>query len=136
MAKLWNDNLSVGVALIDEQHKGLFDQVERLLAACRQGKGGEAAAEVIRFLGDYVVSHFQAEERLMAGHGYPELAGHRALHQQFVTAFGELKAGFEARGAGVDLVVLTNRIVVEWLNEHIRQVDKKLGAFLSERQVV
>ena len=72
----------------------------------------------------------------MTGHGYPELAQHRQPHEQFIAGFGELKARFEAEGAGLNLVVLTNRIVVEWLNGHIRRVDRKLGAFLKERRVV
>ncbi len=43
MAVLWSEDLSGGVAEIAEQHRALFGQVDRLLAACRQGQG-EAAA--------------------------------------------------------------------------------------------
>jgi len=43
-----------------------------------------------------------------------------------------LKDKFDAQGAGVNLVLVTNRTIVDWLVNHINNTDKALGAFLKE----
>lgn len=129
----WTDELSIGVAEIDRQHKELFAQVNRLLDACHQARGKEAVAGIIAFLGDYVVRHFAAEEEYMARCGYQGLEPHRAEHRQFIERFAALRQRFEAEGPGVHIVVMVNNIVVNWLNKHIRNVDRAMGKFLRNR---
>lgn len=129
----WTSDLSVGIAEIDRQHQELFRQINRLLEACHQGTSKETVVEIIRFLGEYVVSHFGAEEKLMLQFSYPDYANHKNHHQQFITSFQELKDKLDSEGAGPHIVILTNRIVVNWLNSHIRNVDKILGDFLKDK---
>ncbi len=47
----WTNDLSVGVQVIDDQHKEIFAQLNRLMDACNQGKGKQQIGEVIVFLG-------------------------------------------------------------------------------------
>ena len=54
----WNDNLKIGVSLIDSEHRELCDRIDRLLAACNQGKGSKEIAETVDFLQEYTVKHF------------------------------------------------------------------------------
>ena len=133
MAIEWTKDLAVGIAKIDEQHQELFRKIDQLLEACRQCKGKETVGETIRFLGDYVIEHFGNEERYMDRYNYPESAGHKEQHRQFINSFQELKKKFETDGPGTNIVILTNRIVVNWLNSHIRNVDKVLGVFLKTK---
>lgn len=123
----WTDDLSVGVAQIDAQHKELFAQINRLFEACHQAKGKEAVGEIIAFLGNYVVEHFAMEERYMLALGYAGYEEHRAAHEEFIQRFSALRERFEKEGPGVHIVVMTNQVVVNWLNTHIRNMDKKLG---------
>lgn len=62
---IYDDSLSTGVRSIDDQHKELFDKINNLLAACREGKGKEEVAKVMKFLSDYVIDHFGTEEGYM-----------------------------------------------------------------------
>ena len=39
MAMQWNENLAVGVDVIDNQHKGIISRINNLLNAMSQGKG-------------------------------------------------------------------------------------------------
>ena len=40
------------------------------------------------------------------------------------------------RGMSYDLSVETNRVVVDWIITHIMSVDKKLGAFLQNKELL
>ncbi|MDH4121535.1 MAG: bacteriohemerythrin [Deltaproteobacteria bacterium] len=133
MAVLWRNDLSIGVELIDNQHKELFVRINNLLDACTQGKGAEEVGSVIKFLEDYVVTHFTDEVGLMTKHRYPEIEGHKALHDQFIQGFNKLKDQFEKEGATINFVIQVNQVVVDWLVNHISRVDKKLGAFLKDK---
>ena len=130
----WTNDLSVGIEEIDDQHKELFHKINDLLDACNQGKGKETVGKLIDFLGGYVVEHFQCEEANMKKYNYPEMGSHQIHHVQFIQSFGELKARFEAEGPGAHIVILTNRVVVGWLNSHIRNVDRQLGAYLKTKK--
>lgn len=133
MAIEWTEDLAVGAKEIDDQHKELFRMVNQMLEACTQGKGKEVLTEMLKFLEDYVVTHFGTEERFMQQYGYPEYLSHKKHHEQFINSFQELKKEMAATGPGTHLVIMTNRTVVGWLNSHIRNVDKQLGAFLKDK---
>ncbi len=129
----WTEDLSVGVNSIDNQHQELFSQINRLLDACNQGRGKQVIGEVFKFLEDYVVTHFNNEEFYMQKYNYPQYREHKEFHAQFIQKMGEMKKLLEEEGPGPHIVIMTNQVVVSWLNAHIRNVDKKLGAFLKEK---
>jgi hemerythrin len=131
MAILRTENLATGSEVIDNQHKELFSRINGLLEACKQGKGKSEVERVIRFLEDYVVEHFAEEERYMTSLSYPGYGEHKAQHLEFMDNFFTLKKQFEEEGAGLHIVVKTNHIVVDWLKNHIRRMDKSLGVFVK-----
>lgn len=129
----WTPALSVGITEIDDQHKELFAKINGLIDACNQGKGKATVSEVINFLGDYVVTHFSSEEKLMTKYNYPAYEAHKAQHTQFIQSFQELKERLDKEGPGIHIVVLTNRVVVDWLNQHITKTDKALGEYIKSQ---
>lgn len=133
MAIQWKDSLATGVQEIDNQHKELFDAINKLFDACSQGKGKEEVDKVIKFLGDYVVLHFGAEEKLQKKFSYPEYNAHKEQHEKFISDFLELKKQIDTEGANARSVILINRVVVDWLIKHIGVSDKKLGVFLKDK---
>lgn len=131
MALEWSNELATGYEEIDQQHRELFNRINNLFEACKQRKGMEEVKSMMQFLADYVIKHFSAEEKYMERLSYPGYAAHKAQHWKFTETFSELKKRLEEEGPGVLLVVNTNLILVEWLKNHIRKVDKELGAFLK-----
>jgi len=129
MAIEWTEDLATGSAEIDNQHKMIFIRINDMLEACKQGKGKAKVESLIKFLEDYILSHFGEEERFMIKHSYPEFAAHRALHEEFKSQLAVLKKQIETEGVGVHTVISTNQLVVNWFIHHIRKVDTKLGAF-------
>jgi len=133
MAIEWTADLATGVNEIDNLHKELFQRINNLLEACNHGKGKEEIKKVIWFLEDYVITHFSEEEKYMGKYDYPDGLGHKKQHLEFMENFFRLKTQFEAEGPGVHIVVITNRLVVDWLRNHIRKIDKALGSFLKTK---
>jgi hemerythrin len=133
MALTWSPQLMVGLDEIDRQHQELFRHVDDLVEACNQGTGVEYVSRMIAFLDEYAAKHFDVEERYMAEFGYPKINYHRAEHQVFRKNLAALKDRLAAEGPGPKLLNATHAMVVTWLNNHVRNVDKELAAFLKTR---
>jgi len=135
----WTEDLATGVEIIDNQHKELFTRINDLVDAIKQKTCKYKISDVVQFLDDYIVLHFGEEEKLMQQNGYPDYPAHRAQHKKFVANFEVLKKevlkleGGKKRGS-YDLSVETNRVVVDWILEHIARIDKKLGSFIQNRK--
>ena len=70
MAALWKEEYKVGIDKIDEQHRQLFDKIEQLLEIAKSGdkrSNQQKCMEIIDFLVDYTVFHFNTEEALQRG---------------------------------------------------------------------
>ncbi len=131
MAILWTPALAVGVAKIDDEHKELFDRVNKFLDAMQRSVAKEQIAPTIAFLAEYVDSHFSGEAALMQRHRYPEAGSHLAQHTFFVTEFRALSSEVERSGPTALLTIKLNKLLCDWLRQHIASTDKKLGAFLA-----
>ncbi len=134
MALEWKQNLATGVEEIDNQHKELFGKVNNLLDACNQQKGKDEVGKVVKFLEDYVITHFGAEEKMMKKTAYPGYSLHKQQHDQFIKDFLILKDNFEKEGATTHFVINVNHKVVDWLIKHVGNTDKALGAFLLAKK--
>lgn len=128
----WTSDLAVGVDEIDGQHQELFKRVNELSQAMWEGKGREESVKLMVFLGDYVVTHFSTEERLMSSKNYPEFTLHKSIHDKFVQDFGNLKKQFDSGDVTSSMVIKILDETCEWLRGHIKGVDKKLGVFLQD----
>ncbi|MBI5561781.1 MAG: hemerythrin family protein [Deltaproteobacteria bacterium] len=126
MAMEWNNNLSTGVMWQDRQHKELFKRVNKLLDAMTVGLGKEEVGRLLKFLDEYFVVHFEAEEQAMTRCDYPDAVAHLSEHTRFIEDVSRLEAEAEA-GASTTLVMQTQSKVVDWFINHIGEVDKKLG---------
>ena len=130
----WSSELATGVAEIDNQHKEIFSRVDRLSAACSEGKGKEEVLRLLQFLEEYVKEHFAAEERLQLRNAYPEYAEHKSQHMRFISDVARLKEAFKAEGATLSLVIMTNETLVSWLVQHIAKTDMELAKYLREER--
>jgi hemerythrin len=126
----WNADLSVGIPSIDAQHQELFQRVNRLFAACSEGRAESEVAETLRFLSAYVLEHFADEEAAMARVTYPGAAEHVLQHRELMSRLADLDHRYAAEGPRLDLILAVNRTLVDWLNVHIRRSDRKLAEFL------
>ena len=128
----WSEDLSVGVQLIDEQHREMFDRINRLLRAIGEIGGAEQVAATADFLQEYVAQHFAAEEEQMVLHEYPGLAKHKEHHEYFRGRVEDLIQRLEEQGPDEKLLIEAQELLVNWFRDHILQVDMAMGRFLKE----
>lgn len=129
---MWNDNLKIGVKLIDSEHKELCDRIDRLLAACNQGHGREEIVRTVEFLESYTIKHFGDEEKLQRASAYPKVAEHKKLHEFFTGKIAELKNDIQTNGANVAVISKTNYFLMDWLLNHIQKVDSELAQYIKD----
>ncbi len=124
--------LETGNASIDAQHREMFARIDRLLEAAQDQRSAAEIADLLDFLGHYVVTHFSAEERTMAQAGYPGLDDHRAEHQEFIRDYSALYQEFAREGPRLALAARVSNRVTAWLREHIYRTDRTMARWLKE----
>ena len=129
----WTQELSVGVEEIDSQHKELFDRINNLDSAMKQGTAKEEVVRLIEFLDQYVIIHFGAEEKYMVDYNYTGYALHKTKHDWFKKEFSDIRTRLEAGGVTPELIMLSNNLLISWFSNHIRSIDMMLGSFLKSK---
>lgn len=134
MSKIeWDDSLSVGVDLIDEQHKMLIKRLNDLSKAIEMTQGEGGIVQTLDFLIEYTDFHFGTEEKCMAENDYPGLEFQKKQHEEFRAALKNMVDDYEYEGVTRALTTSVNVFLHNWLRNHIKGVDHKLGEFLLEK---
>ncbi len=126
----WNEQYSVGVPLIDDQHKELFDRVNTLIALIRNRPtyydtttSREEMLELLAAFRSYADFHFSAEEQEMEKIECKDLDTQKELHADYVRDIdlfiGDIKKGEEIIASEV-LAML-----IDWLSNHVLEDDQK-----------
>jgi len=131
----WTDDLSVGIALIDAQHKMLIEHLNNLTKSLKSNQGPAKISETLNFLIEYTDFHFSAEEKHMAANNYQDLEAHKVLHGEFKTTLSNLEEDFKEDGATQLLAKDIDSLLINWLLKHIRGIDVKFGAFLKSNNI-
>lgn len=130
---IWGPMFEVGVQEIDRQHRTLFDLANTLAEAVIQGKGPEPLATIFNELVRYTQTHFALEEQLMAQHGYPATAEHKASHQELVRQVTEYRHAFTSGDNAIIDKML--QFFTSWLSRHIMEIDKALARHLKQKEL-
>lgn len=123
---------SVGVAQFDEDHNILAGVLAQMTAVVADGEPAEVVASAVIFFCDYTLTHFRREERVLERTGYPPLAIHRVLHQDFVRWIDQFRAGQEAVPDG-KLIASSLGYARRWLENHVNGPDMAYSEFLAAR---
>jgi hemerythrin len=129
----WDDNLSIGIDMIDNQHKMLISKLKDLSVAVGENKGTNIIMKTLDFLIDYTDFHFSTEEKHMKEQGYPDIDYHVKQHGEFKETVNNLMTDFDEEGATEDLTESVNQLLLIWYIKHITNVDMKFGKFLQEK---
>ena len=127
MAIKWDRNLEVGNPAIDAQHIQLIDMINSLLNACASGRGSDELERSLNFLIEYTVKHIADEEEWQIKIGFPDYKRHKGFHDAFKVKIGELAVQFKETGYSIIIVTQLNSAVGNWLIQHIRVEDAKIG---------
>jgi hemerythrin len=125
----WTPNLSVGVDMIDQQHKTWFEKAEALFEAGKNNQAVDYIKELLTFLEDYTKRHFADEEAYMQRIKYPGYNEQKTAHTAFIQQLAKLRSDFNASGGNLMTILNANQLVVNWLTQHISTLDKKIGQY-------
>jgi len=131
----WDESLSIGVELIDEQHKKWIEHLHNAQVAIVARRGMPHVAGTLDFLVDYTQFHFSTEEKSMSETGYPELENHRARHEELKETLDDLVEDFRQEGVTEKISEAIGTFLGNWLRNHIRDVDQAFAAFLKEKRI-
>jgi hemerythrin len=132
---VWDPAFSVGIAVIDQQHKRLIDYINELNNAQRYNDKAKVQT-VLWNLIDYTISHFSFEESLMQEAGYAMFEAHKKVHEAFIKRIEFFQARYQN---GEDMTrQLMNELQI-WLTHHIQHDDKdyqqSVKAMLEKKQL-
>lgn len=126
-------SLVTGNEMIDGQHKELIEKIDKLVECCEQGGGKLEAIKMLDYLADYTEFHFAEEEKLQEEVSYPAMEGHKAKHAEFKKAVAELHEMLvEEEGPSDAFVAAVQKNVVDWLFDHIKNMDRALAEYVQK----
>ena len=76
----WKNYYTVNNPLLDAEHKQIIENVNELYVAMNGPMDSVAKKRVLERLVQYTQTHFDHEEKIMQDVDYPDLAAHKALH--------------------------------------------------------
>ena len=124
----WDEKFSVSNKTIDDQHKQLVKLINDLFDSMRSGKSKDILESLLKELVSYTVYHFTAEEKMLQDANYPELAGHKKIHQTFVDKINEFKTDYDEGNIYISLEMIN--YLKEWILEHILHQDKQYMTYI------
>lgn len=128
----WTKNLSVGVSMIDDQHKMWFEKAEKLFEAGRTKQSKEYIGEMLQFLDSYTKKHFADEEKYMLSIHYPGYEEQKKAHTAFIAQLEKLSNDYNTSGGSLMVILNANQMVIDWLTKHISNMDIKIGQFTQD----
>lgn len=122
----WDDSYIIGIKAIDNQHKKLFDLVNRLYDVEEGENSKEELRTILYEFNDYMKVHFKDEEEYMASIDFPDLKNHRKIHQKLI----ENLATIIHTPAKLEIIKTKMRVVAKRvLIDHIMHEDIKIKLY-------
>ena len=129
-AWIWDSSLSVGIDVIDNQHRRIVEYINELDAAIAQ-KDRDSISLVLSELVDYTMTHFAFEESIMIDGGYPFADAHKKVHEAFASQVRQFQARFSQ---GQDISKRLRAELQIWLFNHIKRDDKDYAPYVKKVQ--
>ena len=132
----WSDEYSVGIQLIDDQHKGLIDFTNNLFSHVTGNEEEERVYfdEVIQQALEYVKIHFVTEEKCMAAVNFPGYSEHKQTHDEFT--FTIIKSVNEYKNGKTLVLEKFADFLKEWVLSHIAVMDKKYSVYFRKTAAI
>jgi len=128
----WSNTYSMGVKIVDEQHKGLLNFVNDLFnhATGDEYEEREYFKSVIQQAVEYIKTHFETEEKLMTATKFPGYAEHKMIHDGFTMTVLKSVKDFES---GKRLVLEKFAYFLkDWVLTHVAVMDVKYAEYFRK----
>jgi hemerythrin len=128
----WSNTYSLGIKVVDDQHKGLLEFVNDLYNHSTGNEKDERMyfSVVIQQAVEYIKVHFATEEKYMVATKFPGYKEHKKCHDDFTLTVIKSVKDFEA---GKRMVLISfSKFLKDWILSHIAVVDKKYADYFRQ----
>ncbi len=130
----WTPKLSVGVEVLDEDHKRLIGMLNELFDAMQAGHGKDSLGRTLDGLVQYTKIHFAREEKFFAQTGYADAIAHKQQHDALTKQVIDVQQKYAA-GATSTLSLEVMQFLKNWLVKHIQGTDQKYRPHLNSKGI-
>lgn len=134
LVKWKNEEHSIKIPDIDEQHQELFMVINQLYEVRIEGGSLSDKLKILKRLYTYTNYHFLSEERLFLEHSYPQTKAHIATHNEFRNKIKELLQDIREK-PNTDLAPMQDYLI-EWVINHIMGADKVYSDYFTENGII
>jgi len=124
--------LSVGVRILDCDHREMSETIMELHANELAGRERSLTASLLRKLAHFTHVHFALEEGMMAATKYPAMVLHSLKHQRMIEQLQATVARYSRRG--LTLTGLSLGSLDDWHTDHVERDDLDFGLWLNEER--
>lgn len=122
----WESRFETGEFRLDDQHKRLFDFVNKLEVMTNTEIKPAELDNIVSFLSMYVRVHFLCEESCMTVRRCIVAEKNKAAHEKFLAFYDEFKQKYERHGADKLMLKELYTAANTWLVNHICKIDVQL----------
>jgi hemerythrin len=126
----WTEKMSVGVALLDDEHKRLVSLLNDLHDGIVSGHGTERLGRVLDGVANYARIHFAHEEEFFAQSEYPAAAEHIKEHESMTRMVADIQDRYK-KGKFDALSLETLNFLKDWLQNHVLGSDMNYTEHLN-----
>ena len=126
---VWRGKYECGNAMVDDAHRALFGDANKLLEALLSAHPADETAALIDTLVRNVIHHFQDEEAVITAAGFPGAEEHAATHRTLVDRAVHLRDRHHAKD--LDIGELFQFLAYDLVARHMLGTDREFFPCLA-----
>ena len=125
----WEDKYSVGISMIDEEHRKIIDIINKANYTMRHNRQ-EDISRILTEMTVYALVHFKTEETHMLNFKYNDYKSHKDEH----ISFSNMISNYTKRLMGGEHKIIDEMLeyLKQWLFDHIQGTDKEFVTCFKE----
>lgn len=125
----WQDAMSTGIQLVDEDHKILINLINELQTATQFKIEDKKIDAIMQRLISYTKYHFDREEFLMRNNHYPDYENHKKLHEEMIVKMNDCMSKYHNdQDHTIDDALA---FLKTWLVNHIKGNDREYIPYIK-----
>jgi hemerythrin-like metal-binding protein len=128
----WQDEYSVGVKELDDQHRQLIYIIDKVIEEQKNKYDADKFSASLALLIHYAYTHFATEERYLLDAKFPELEQHIHEHINFIMKTLGLALKIEEGEDETRKELL--KYLKEWFSLHVLGFDRHFIPYLQRKQ--
>jgi len=125
MDLVWDERYKIGNKEIDAEHKNMFKLAQKAFKIVDLSKKKEKIHHILIELREYVITHFENEEKYMASIGYPALNQQVKMHVWIIEDLNKFMREMPNKTSTQIEKELAAKLY-NWITKHILNEDAKI----------